>query len=238
MTTGVVILARMKSERFPGKVVAQLGGRPILAHLIDKARHVGPDKIVVATSTEPEDDAIVDLCDREGALCFRGPDRDILTRILGAWRHHGLTHAVEFSGDCPFIDIDSAMRVRDALVKHPDFDQYEPTCYPHGILGIMCAGRGRTYWEKLAEIVHRFPEEERGRYIESPWILGTMVVPSPFSVYAVDTGDLHDPRVTPINLCVDYPLQLAILNRIVGRMGFVPHSYKTMEKAFRTWRDL
>ena len=50
MTSFVVIIpARYASTRFPGKPLAQLHGKPMVAHVIDRARESGADEVVVAT---------------------------------------------------------------------------------------------------------------------------------------------------------------------------------------------
>ena len=45
----VIIPARYGSTRFPGKPLADLGGRPVLAHVCQRARESGADQVLVAT---------------------------------------------------------------------------------------------------------------------------------------------------------------------------------------------
>ena len=74
MRIGAVIQARMGSRRLPGKVLRELAGRPLLAHVLDRVGRVQRlDAIAVATSTEPSDDPIVDFCSGRGTTCVRGP---------------------------------------------------------------------------------------------------------------------------------------------------------------------
>lgn len=237
MRTGVVILARCKSERFPGKVLAPLGGRPILSWLIAKAWKVKPDVVVVATSTEPEDDATEALCHEEMVSCYRGPNLDVMARVRMAWETYGITHAVEFSGDCPFIDLAPAQRIHDAMLRNPEFDQYDCSFYPSGVLGIMCCGRRRSYWEKLAALTMEQPEAERALYLEWPWYFLPRGV-SRFSSLPIQTADLYAPDKTPISLVVDYPLQLWFLDKLVRKLGGVPDTYDPVEKAFRNLAEL
>ena len=70
----VIVQARMTSSRLPGKVLLDLGGRPVLAEVIRRARAMKEqDEIVVATTRLASDDPIVRLAEREGDLrlsCF------------------------------------------------------------------------------------------------------------------------------------------------------------------------
>ncbi len=53
------IEARMTSTRLPGKVLEPAAGRPLLAHMIERLQRCPTlDEIVVATTTNPDDDPI------------------------------------------------------------------------------------------------------------------------------------------------------------------------------------
>lgn len=67
MTTAIIVQARMTSTRLPGKVMMPLGGRPMLACLLERLRRVTlADKIIVATTTNATDDVIAEFCGEEG----------------------------------------------------------------------------------------------------------------------------------------------------------------------------
>jgi len=53
MTSFVVVIpARYGSTRFPGKALAELEGKPMVAHVVDRARESGASEIIVATDDE------------------------------------------------------------------------------------------------------------------------------------------------------------------------------------------
>jgi spore coat polysaccharide biosynthesis protein SpsF len=84
MTTAI-IQARMGSTRLPGKVLREVAGNHILGHLIERLSGSSKiDRIIVATTTLPEDDAIAEWCAANGIACFRGSDWDVLDRFYRA----------------------------------------------------------------------------------------------------------------------------------------------------------
>ena len=103
--TGAIIQARMSSTRLPGKVLLPLAGKPVLFHDVERARNAKAlDVVIVATSTESEDDAIADFCAQYGYRCFRGSRDDVLARYAGAAAEAHLDTIVRITSDCPLID--------------------------------------------------------------------------------------------------------------------------------------
>jgi spore coat polysaccharide biosynthesis protein SpsF len=97
----------MASSRLPGKVLADIAGAPMLARVVDRARRARIlDEIVVATSTDREDDQIQELCAERGYACFRGEPMDVLDRFLRAARQYRAEVVVRLTADCPLIDPD------------------------------------------------------------------------------------------------------------------------------------
>jgi spore coat polysaccharide biosynthesis protein SpsF (cytidylyltransferase family) len=100
-----IIQARMSSTRLPGKVLMPLAGKPVLAHVVDRVRACKTiDKVVVATSTDPSDDAIEAWCQTAGVPCYRGSLHDVLDRYYQAGLLHGADAVVRITADCPALD--------------------------------------------------------------------------------------------------------------------------------------
>jgi len=105
MKTLGIIQARMGSSRLPGKVLRRLGGRTVLDRVVRAAQQSGVlDELVVATTVEPADDAIVAECAAIGVPCYRGPVDDVLTRFLGVLDRHESDVVLRFTADCPLLD--------------------------------------------------------------------------------------------------------------------------------------
>lgn len=118
-----VIQARMSSQRFPGKVLQPLNNVPLLIFLIDRIQQAtGIDHLVVATSTNPADDAIVTCVQELGIDIFRGPEDDVLARYLMVLEKWPAQHVVRITADNPLSDpylLD--LNIRNFLEKHLDY---------------------------------------------------------------------------------------------------------------------
>src|SRR3989339_1605630 len=99
-----VILVRMGASRFPGKVMKDILGKPVLGYLLERIKKTTMiDDIVVATSVNKENDAIDFYCKKEGVNCFRGSEDDVLGRSLEALKSMNADVGVEIFGDGPLI---------------------------------------------------------------------------------------------------------------------------------------
>ena len=108
----------MGSARLPGKVLLTLDGRSILTYLVERLRHTKClDQVVVATTVHPRDDIIVEECRRHDIDCFRGSERDVLSRYLGAATVTDADIIVRVTADNPFTDPESIDRVVGHIVE-------------------------------------------------------------------------------------------------------------------------
>ena len=100
-----LIQARMGSSRFPGKVLEDLCGRPMLWHVVSRTRKArNLDKVVVATTDGAVDDPIAEFCEQEAIGCFRGSEQDVLDRFYRAAKANAADIVVRITADCPLID--------------------------------------------------------------------------------------------------------------------------------------
>ena len=100
-----IIQARMGSRRFPGKVLADLRGRPVLEWVVDAVKRVeGIHQFVVATTTNVEDEQIAEWCKERGIKSFRGDPLDVLKRYVDCAREYRATHVLRITADCPLLD--------------------------------------------------------------------------------------------------------------------------------------
>lgn len=113
--TIIVLQARMGSRRLPGKALALIAQRSMLAHAITRLQRSEAAPLVVATTIEPADDAIAAEARRYGAQVFRGPRDHVLERFVLLAREAGATRLVRATADNPAVDSHAASRVLATL---------------------------------------------------------------------------------------------------------------------------
>lgn len=105
MRTIAIIQARMGSSRLPGKVLLDIAGRPMLAHVAARTQLASClSDVLIATTTATDDDAIVELARSLEVPIYRGSEADVLGRYLGAARQYEAETIVRITADCPLID--------------------------------------------------------------------------------------------------------------------------------------
>jgi len=108
----------MGSTRLPGKVMMTIADRTILTYLIWRILKAQTlDEIIVATTTDARDDVIVEECERNHVLFFRGSEPDVLGRYAGAAEASNADIIVRVTADNPFTDPDSIDRVVESIAS-------------------------------------------------------------------------------------------------------------------------
>jgi spore coat polysaccharide biosynthesis protein SpsF len=106
----------MSSTRLPGKVLKDIGGKTMLEWVTTRVRRASfITQVVVATTTGPNDDALVEECRRLDVACHRGSELDVLDRYYHAAREHEADVVVRVTSDCPFIDPREVERVIESF---------------------------------------------------------------------------------------------------------------------------
>jgi spore coat polysaccharide biosynthesis protein SpsF len=97
--------ARMSSRRFPGKVLAPLGNRPIIAHLIGRVTEVLPlTHVSVLTSTDSSDDPLACYVQNLGVSVYRGELDNVTARFQACLREYPCSWFFRLCGDSPLLD--------------------------------------------------------------------------------------------------------------------------------------
>lgn len=198
----------MGSTRLPGKVLEDLGGMSVLAWVLRGCRAARlVDEVVVATSTDPRDDAVEEAARGLGVAVVRGSEDDVLSRFLLALDEHPADLVVRVTADCPFVDPDLV----DALVatwRGVEGLDYVSTVLvrtlPHGLdVELVTADALRRVGE-VATAHHRV-------HVTS----GIHTAPDRFSVL----GLCFAPDASDIRVTLDTPDDLRMLRAVVAERG-------------------
>jgi len=169
--TLAIVQARMGSSRLPGKSLADIEGHPMLWHVVERVRRAQlVHKVVVATSDKIADDPIAEFCEREGILCFRGSEDDVLDRFYQAAKEHSGEVLVRVTADCPLIDPSVIDRVVERYERGSfDYVSNVMRCtYPDGldaeVFSISALERAWREAQKLSEREHVTPYLRSGKF--------------------------------------------------------------------------
>ncbi|WP_340302368.1 GNAT family N-acetyltransferase [Roseobacter sp. HKCCD7870] len=100
-----IVQARMTSTRLPGKVLADILGRPLLEFMLKRVqRSQLLDEIWVATTRNAADDPVCELCKTLGLPVFRGDEHDVLSRFVEVCEKTDASVIVRLTADCPLAD--------------------------------------------------------------------------------------------------------------------------------------
>lgn len=114
MKTHAIIQARSGSTRFPNKIFAEIDGKPLLWHVVNRLKDAAAiDGIIVATTVNPEDDITAQWCQENGVACFRGSAEDVLNRYYEASLAFPSDAVARITADDPFKE----PAVVDAVVR-------------------------------------------------------------------------------------------------------------------------
>ena len=211
MKVVAIIQARLGSTRLPGKVLADLSGEPMLAHVVWRTAAVaGVDEVVVATTDRPADDAIASLCAQRGWPSFRGSEPDVLDRYYRAAVAHQADHVVRVTSDCPLVCTVQASRVVERHLQAGNDYTHNITVWGSGLpLGANAEifrlsaleaawrdGREPHHREHVDEYVYEHPERFRIERVDAP-------------------PELHRPTM---RITVDTPEDIERVRRIYARL--------------------
>jgi len=109
-----IVQARMGSARLPGKVMKNIGGRPLIGYMLNRLSNCKCiDKTILAIPQGADNDPLADYVTNLGFEVFRGSENDVLERFTLAARLYQPSAIVRLTGDCVLIDAD----IVDSMIK-------------------------------------------------------------------------------------------------------------------------
>ena len=131
-----IVQARMNSSRLRGKVLKKIGPLTcieLLLKRLSKSKLI--NKIIVATSTNPQDNILYNQLSEMGVECFRGEEQNVLKRFVDLLRNTNATNIIRITGDCPLIDPLLVDKIIEAFLKrNVDYgSNVNPPTFPDGM---------------------------------------------------------------------------------------------------------
>ena len=132
------VQVRMGSTRLPGKALAEVVGRPMLWHLVNRLRFARRvDLVVIATSDESTDVPIRAFAETHDIPYSAGSELDLIDRLYRTARQFGAYALVRITGDCPLADPHVVDKIVAAYLAQSDRVDYVtntlPPTYPDGL---------------------------------------------------------------------------------------------------------
>jgi spore coat polysaccharide biosynthesis protein SpsF len=107
MVTNTILItqARSGSTRLPGKVLKEINGKTLLQIHLDRLKKCkSVSEIIVATTTNSEDQIIFEKAIEWGFIASKGSESDVLDRFYQAVKDKNADWIVRVTSDCPLID--------------------------------------------------------------------------------------------------------------------------------------
>ncbi len=128
----------MGATRLFGKPLKEVLGKPLLAYEIERLLQAKlPTKLVVATTTHPQDLPIANLAKELGIKAFRGSEDNVLERYYLAAKENKADVIVRVTGDCPLIDPEIVDQVIEDFLKNRENCDYDSNTqiltFPRGL---------------------------------------------------------------------------------------------------------
>lgn len=222
----------MTSSRLRGKPLMEVAGLPLLEILIRRLKQSKYiDNIIVATTTNKEDDPIIEFCETNDLLFFRGSENNVLERVWNAAKQFNTDILVQITGDCPLIDF---RLVDDAIVTFLDK-------YPSSRVVSNTGPQISMPWgfdvqvykaKELEAILNSNPTSEDFEHVSQRFYLPEFQ----------DKYNLHHIKYqAPINrpelrVTLDYPEDFSLIKLVIEGLGLERIEETTIEEII-SWLD-
>lgn len=211
MEIGFLITARLKSTRLPKKVMLELNNKPVICHMIAHLKLSNIlDRIIICTSTNPQDKPLVDIAANENIDCFLGSEEDVILRLYEAARKFKLDYALNVTADCPLISLEYLGKIVDKYME-TNADLIRCLELPHGFYS---NGLKIDAMRRVCEIKKGSETEVWGRYFTDTGL---------FNVVDIDISPEY---IRPdYRLTLDYPEDYEFFKKVFQHFG--ENTYRT-----------
>ena len=219
-----IIQARMGASRLPDKVLMDLGGIPIIEHIVGRIKKCHPEKIILAIPIGSNDDPLADWADKNSIDCVRGSEMNVLSRFDKAIELCETDIFIRVTGDNPFVEPEIALKT----VKHLASEKAEFCVMEGSPPGTTVEAFTRDAFDKILKLASLQEEFEHVT-------LAVWYHPAQFNIRIIDApSDLrYDNLRLTIDTQKDYELACLIHNALASEnktpslreiIGYVQHN--------------
>ena len=215
---GIVITARVHQGRWPEKIMADIGGKPMIEQVIIRTKKLhNLDHICLATSELPEDDYLAGLATEYNLDLYRGETENVVLRIKKAADELHLTHIIQFPANYPLFHIGYTNQMIIGMKDNPRYWMYRLTDWGvHFGIGIMPIGLRKEAVDLYAKYGWGYFKNKKRK--------------KAFTYTVTTTKEILDKY--HVSIAVIYPFHVAIINKIIDHLGFYPEQYTDIIRAY------
>ena len=130
----IIVQARLSSSRLPNKVLAEISGKPVIAHIVERLHAASQaDGVCVAMPADKGEDPLAEYLQNLDVTVVRGSTTDVLGRYIQAAYETKADVIVRATADNPLVSYEEVDRQLSALEADPELDYVITKGYPMGI---------------------------------------------------------------------------------------------------------
>lgn len=204
-----IVQARMGSSRLPGKVLMDVGEKPLLWHVMRRVKAASlVDETVLATADNEENRPIVDFAKSYGLPCYAGSETDLLDRFYQPCKAHNADIVVRITADCPLVDPAIIDKTIDHFMANQDSVGYLYSNSAHDLpdgmdVEVFTMKTLETLWETVEGVFEREWFTTVMRDQPERWRHGVLE---------------HGIRCRSARLTVDYPEDMELVRQVFAAL--------------------
>ena len=210
MKKTIFITVRTGSSRLPQKALLEINGKKTIQFVIERAKKIEADLIVLCTTNLPEDNVLCDIAKQNGIKCFQGSVEDKLVRWRDAANKFNVKFFVTMDGDDLFIESEMTNK---AFYQHENFWK-QNTDFIQGpedlVVGSFGFGISKRALDKVCEIKNTEDTEMMWKYFTKTNLFNVKDL-------LVHSEELKNKQ---IRMTLDYPEDLEFFTRVDSHFQF------------------
>jgi len=158
---GAFITVRLGSTRLPNKALLEIKGKSTIVHLIERIKKANNlDRIVLCTTTNPEDKRLIKVAEEQKINSFAGDEMDIIKRHYDAANYYEIDFVINVDGDDIFCDPEYIDEIaEEAKENYQHYDVISTKDLPFGV---------NSFGYKI-ECLKGIFEKKKEDYTETGW---------------------------------------------------------------------